>query len=245
MAQEIFERYEKKYLLGTREYAELLRELAPHMTADVYGNYTVSNIYFDTEDFRLVRASLEKPVYKEKLRLRCYGSPAEDGTAFVEIKKKYGGIVYKRRIPLRLKEAERYLYYGLKPDLSGADFVERQIFREIDYLKERLMLRPAARIAYDRTAFSGTEDPELRVTFDRNIVCRDYDLKLGSESGGRQLLADGQVLMEVKVPQGMPLWMCRMLNGVAGCETSFSKYGAWYRVLREEQNKTEGGRICA
>ena len=157
MAQEVFERIEKKYLLPETVFRRLLPELRKHMADDVYGRYTISNIYFDTEQFDLIRASLEKPVYKEKLRLRCYGTPSEDGKVFVEIKKKYKGIVYKRRITLSLKEARRYLVYGIRPDMTDWKFTRQQIFREIDYMKERYGLRPAAFIAYDRIALAGTD----------------------------------------------------------------------------------------
>jgi len=245
MAQEIFERMEQKYLLNTTEYLELIPELVRYMEADAYGKYSVSNVYFDTEDFRLIRESMEKPVYKEKLRLRCYGEPSEDGTVFTEIKKKYDGVVYKRRIPMRLKEAQRYLYGGIKPDLSCSDFIRKQIFSEIDYMKERYDLKPAAFISYDRIAFSGKEDPELRVTFDNNIRARSYDLDLRNGRKGLPLLQKGMILMEVKIPGSMPLWMCRVFEKISRCQTTFSKYGEFYEILSAARENKEGGKICA
>lgn len=239
MAQEIFERYEKKYMLTMDAYRKLVPELMKHMTADRYGKYTISNIYFDTEDFRLIRESLAKPVYKEKLRLRLYGDAAEDGTVFAEIKKKYKGVVYKRRIPLSLKDARRYLVYGIRPDLDRRPFTERQIFREVDYMKERYGLKPAVFIAYDRIAFAGTDDPELRVTFDNNIRCRRTELDLAKGKHGTQLLAPGTILMEVKIPGAMPLWMAKLFEDITKYEVSFSKYGTYYKRLMEEKTETE------
>ena len=243
MAQEIFERYEKKYMLPIEAYTRLVPELMKHMTADRYGKYTISNIYFDTDDFRLIRESLEKPVYKEKLRLRLYGDPGEEKTVFAEIKKKYKGVVYKRRIPLTLREARRYLVYGIRPDLDSRRFTERQIFREIDYMKNRYGLKPAVFIAYDRIAFAGTSDPELRVTFDNNIRCRSTELDLSRGKQGTQLLAPGTILMEVKIPGAMPLWMAELFEEITKYEVSFSKYGTYYRMLMEEKKEMkEGGR---
>ncbi len=244
MAQEIFKRVEEKWLLPKEEYERLLPELRKHMEEDVYGKYTISNIYYDTKDFRLIRESLEKPVYKEKLRLRLYGDADENGKVFAEIKKKYKGIVYKRRIGMRLKDARRWLNYGIAPAEGNggraASFTEKQIFREISYMKERYGLRPAVFIAYDRTALAGTEDPELRVTFDTNIRCRTTDTDLASGNQGMQLLPPDTVLMEVKIPGAMPLWMAELFERITPYQQSFSKYGTYYEYLMKAKN--EGGR---
>ena len=261
MAQEIFKREEEKWLLPKEEYRRLLPELRKHMEEDVYGQYTISNIYYDTADFRLIRESLEKPVYKEKLRLRLYGEADENGKVFAEIKKKYKGIVYKRRIGMKLRDARRWLNYGIAPAETGtggiapaegglddiapaegkkASFTERQIFREISYMKDRYGLRPAVFIAYDRTALAGTEDPELRVTFDTNIRCRTEKPDLAAGMQGMQLLPPDTVLMEVKIPGAMPLWMAELFERITPYQQSFSKYGAYYEYLMKEKNK--GGR---
>ena len=244
MAQEIFKRVEEKWLLPKEEYRRLLPELRKHMEEDVYGKYTISNIYYDTADFRLIRESLEKPVYKEKLRLRLYGDADENGKVFAEIKKKYKGIVYKRRIGMKLKDASRWLNYGIAPAEGNggraASFTEKQIFREISYMKDRYGLRPAVFIAYDRTALAGTEDPELRVTFDTNIRCRTTDTDLASGNQGMQLLPPDTVLMEVKIPGAMPLWMAELFERITPYQQSFSKYGTYYEYLMKEKNK--GGR---
>ena len=244
MAQEIFKRVEEKWLLPKEEYRRLLPELRKHMEEDVYGKYTISNIYYDTKDFRLIRESLEKPVYKEKLRLRLYGDADENGKVFAEIKKKYKGIVYKRCIGMKLKDARRWLNYGIAPAEGNggkaASFTEKQIFREISYMKDRYGLRPAVFIAYDRTALAGTEDPELRVTFDTNIRCRTEEPDLAAGMQGMQLLPPDTVLMEVKIPGAMPLWMAELFEDIMQYQASFSKYGAYYSRLTEE--KERGGK---
>ena len=240
MAQEIFKRVEEKWLLPKEEYRRLLPELRKHMEEDVYGKYTISNIYYDTADFRLIRESLEKPVYKEKLRLRLYGEADENGKVFAEIKKKYKGIVYKRRIGMKLRDARRWLNYGIAPAEGDASFTEKQIFREISYMKDRYGLRPAVFISYDRTALAGTEDPELRVTFDTNIRCRTTDTDLAAGTQGMQLLPPDTVLMEVKIPGAMPLWMAELFERITPYQQSFSKYGTYYEYLMKEKNK--GGR---
>ena len=104
-----FERYEKKYCLTLSQQRFLLERMTPYMKKDAYGEYTICNIYYDTDDYRLIRASLEKPVYKEKLRVRSYGVPQEDGKVFVELKKKFDGVVYKRRITTGIQNVEPFL----------------------------------------------------------------------------------------------------------------------------------------
>ena len=142
--QMTFERYEKKYLLDEIQYKEFIKRTGGRIVPDEYGTTTICNIYFDTPDARLIRASLEKPVYKEKLRLRSYGTPGKDGPVFLELKKKYKGIVYKRRDSMVLSEAEGYL---LRHEAPG---VETQVLREIDwFLKYYRDIRPAMYIAYD------------------------------------------------------------------------------------------------
>lgn len=239
MAQEIFKRYEKKYMLSEQQYTCLLRALIARMAIDEYGKHTISNIYFDTRDYELIRTSIEQPAYKEKLRLRAYGTVKEDSTVYVELKKKYDGVVYKRRVPMAMQEAGKYLDYGIRPKEDS------QIFREIDYTLKRYDLKPAAYIAYDRIALFGKEDPELRVTFDRNIRCRNYMLDLRCGENGSRILEKGQVLMEVKVPGAMPLWMSRLLAGLNIYPDSFSKYGTYYQEYLQPISLIRGGQLYA
>lgn len=221
--QETFKRYEMKYLISEMNYKLLRQILQGRLKADKYGITTICNIYFDTPDRKLIRTSLEKPVYKEKLRLRSYGTPSERDTVFIEIKKKYNGVVYKRRESMELIEAERYLYDG-KP--IGKD---TQIMREIDwFLKYYRNLEPAMYISYDRVALYGAEEPELRITFDSNLLFREEELLLECGGWGSPILAEGQRLMEIKIPGAMPLWLSHILDEFDIYPVTFSKYGKGY-----------------
>ena len=171
-----FERYEKKYRLTAEQQRAILQGMAPYMKKDTYGAYTICNIYYDTPDWRLIRTPLEKPGYKEKLRARSYGVPGEDGRVFVELKKKYDGVVYKRRGPAPLPRAERFLRTETAPAEWG------QIGQELQWFQRFYDTMPRMYIGYDRTAWAGTEDPALRITFDRNIRWRRDRLAL--DAGG-------------------------------------------------------------
>ena len=219
----VFKRYEKKYLLSARKFELLWERLREHLVPDLFHRSTVCSIYYDSDDFSLIRHSLEKPVYKEKLRLRSYNVPGPDGEVFVELKKKYKGVVYKRRVRMSAVEAERYLAGQSRPPEDG------QILREIDFFLQTHEVSPKAFIACEREAWVDREEPELRITFDRNLRWRDTDLHLSSGSGGEPLLPDGEVLMEIKIPGAAPLWLAHLLSELEIFPTSFSKYGTCYR----------------
>ena len=228
--QSCFKRYEKKYCLTLAQQQAILQEMQPYMKKDAYGQYTICNLYYDTDDWRLIRTSLEKPLYKEKLRVRSYGTPAPDGNVFVEIKKKYDGVVYKRRITARADEAD-FLVSGFCPAGQLG-----QIGREIQWFQQRNRTRPKVFIGYDRLAFAGIDDPELRITFDTNIRWRTTQLELCAGDHGAPLLPDDRVLLEVKLPGVCPLWLAHALAETGAVPVSFSKYGSCYchHLLREQ-----------
>lgn len=221
--QDVFCRKEKKFMLTSQQYQHLRAGVIAHgMRPDEFGLHTIASLYYDTPDYQLIRHSLEKPVYKEKLRLRAYGSQVlPDDTAYVEIKKKFKGVVYKRRIAVPLPEAIQGLEQGRFHEEHG------QIGREINFFLQRYALSPACWLGYEREAFfSDTED--VRVTFDENIRFRtgQWDMTLPPE--GRALLDPGIYLMEVKVPFALPLWLVALLNECGVFSRSFSKYGTVY-----------------
>ena len=227
----VFARKELKYRLTASQDRFLREALAPYVTPDRYGESTICNIYYDTPDFRLIRKSIEKPVYKEKLRLRSYGPAGPDDATFLELKKKYKGIVYKRRICLSERDAMNYLN-GTSPLPEKS-----QISRELDwFLAFYGDLRPAVYLNYDRTAYYSKEDPDLRITFDRNICFRTDDLSLQSLPGGRFVIRPGESILEIKAAGAMPLWLTALLTQANAQRTSFSKYGTTYRMLLEEGN---------
>lgn len=221
--KDTFQRYETKYLLEDFQYKAIRERLEKIARVDEYGKTSILNIYYDTPNYSLIRTSLEKPVYKEKLRLRSYGIPKDDTRAFIEIKKKFEGIVYKRRIGMDYKSALEYLNKGMEP------VEESQISHEIDYFKRFYRgLRPAMAISYDRIAMAGTDDPELRITFDENIRWRVSHLNLKHGNIGKDILKPGQHLMELKIAGAMSLEMARILDELEIRQASFSKYGRGY-----------------
>ncbi len=227
MGREVFSRYEKKYLLTEAQYQSISSVIADHIDLDAFnrehGLYTICNIYYDTPDDQLIRKSLSKPVYKEKLRLRSYGVPASCDRGYLEIKKKFKGKVYKRRTPIIIEEADSLAREGILP--SNKELCNLQVLDEIAFFVSRYDLKAKAYIAYDRLAF-GQDD--LRVTFDTNIRTRRKELSLPLGDHGERLLDDDLWLMEVKVSQSMPLWLSELLSAEHVFSQSFSKYGREY-----------------
>lgn len=238
--QGIFKRYEKKYLLNPEQMGIVVDKILEYMELDEYGLSTICSIYFDTENSDLIRRSIEKPAYKEKLRLRCYGKQASGSdTVFVELKKKYNGIVYKRRIVMSYDEAVGYLTKGHKAP------VESQISREIDYMLKFYNPKPAVMVCYDRLAYYGIEDSEFRVTFDLNVRCRSDELDLAKGDRGERIVPEGYAIMEIKTKGAIPLWLCDILSSNKIYPTSFSKYGTYYKRLLEARQKADEKRLAA
>lgn len=218
-----FKRYEKKYLLSAEKFEKLWQRMEQYIEPDDFFESTVCSIYYDDNEYSLIRHSIEKPVYKEKLRVRSYNVPGADGRVFVELKKKFKGIVYKRRVSMTAQEAENYL--------SGktAAPVDSQMTREIDWFMHENHPVPKVFIACDRLAYRAKDNRELRITFDRNIRWRENDLHLTSGSFGEPLLEDGQVLMEIKIPGAAPMWLAGMLSELEIFPQGYSKYGNCYK----------------
>lgn len=237
--QDVFERYEKKYILSAEQYCSLREKLTEHFCEDSHGLHTINNIYYDTDSFELARASIEKPVYKEKLRLRSYGTPSVGDDVFLELKKKYDGVVFKRRIKMELEQAMRYLELGIRPN------IESQILNEIDWFLRSYDVEPKAFIAYDRIALAGVENPELRITFDNNIRWRSTMLNLSRGSWGSEILQADKRLMEIKIPGAMPTWLAHILSENEVFPASFSKYGNCYKQHLMQNLFINGGKYCA
>ena len=196
------------------------------MVLDQYGRTTIRNLYYDTDTYLLIRRSIEKPVYKEKLRIRSYSKASSDSTVFVELKKKYKQVVYKRRISLPERQAVEWLSGEKHPDNHT------QIANEIDYfMKLYGTLHPTIFLSYEREAYYSVEGSDFRVTFDDTILCRQEDLSLKSEVYGTPILPDNNVLMEIKCSGGIPLWMTDILSKEKIFKTPFSKYGTAYKTL--------------
>ncbi|HOO27038.1 MAG TPA: polyphosphate polymerase domain-containing protein [Lachnospiraceae bacterium] len=220
----IFERYEIKYLMTRQQQYELYNLMVTHMQPDTFGKSTIYNIYYDTPDRRLIRKSLDGPCYKEKLRVRSYGVAKSESTVFIELKKKYNGIVYKRRMDLNERLAHNYLEHSMGVGEKS------QIGKEIEYfMKFYEQIEPSVFLSYEREAFVGKEDPDFRMTFDKNILMRDYDMDLKLGAYGETLLDDNMILLEIKTACGIPEWLLGFLSENQIYKTSFSKYGCAYQ----------------
>ncbi len=224
MIQTCFRRIEKKYLLSKAQYYAVLNGIENTMEPDLYANYAISNVYYDTDTFDLIRTSLEKPVYKEKLRVRSYGIPSGDDNVFVELKKKFDGVVYKRRITMTADDAAESLACGY---ICRND----QISREINWFLRAYQPQPMAYIGYDREAYAGIEDPNLRLTFDTNLRGRTRNIDLRKGDQGYYIIPKDTVLMEIKIPGSTPLWLAHLLSRNHIYDVSFSKYGTYYEQL--------------
>lgn len=231
----VFERYENKYLLNKYQSQNLLSRLNGAITQDQYGKHTICTMYYDTDDFAVIRRCLEKPKFREKLRLRSYGVPSADKTVYLELKKKIASVTYKRRIPLPLNEANNYIEKGKTPAYD--DQLAKQIFGEIDWYINNQTLNSKAVICYDRVAMFANNDPNLRLTIDANIRWRDYDLSLEKGDHGSLLLPPSTYLLEIKTLNALPLWLTNVLSDLKIYPTSFSKYGTVYTQYlgRKEQ----------
>lgn len=226
MENNIFQRREIKFLVDGRQRAILEQAFRGRMAPDPHGESTICNVYYDTPDYRLVRESLEKPVYKEKLRLRSYGRVSSGDAVFLELKKKYKGVVYKRRIELREADATAYMQGRI------ALPVDSQIGREIEYFRNFYApLRPAVYLCYDRSPWFCVDDPNLRATFDKRIRFRQEDMSLTAAPGGQHLLLPHQSLFEVKTADAIPLWLVDALEQGGVRQASFSKYGEAYKLI--------------
>ena len=220
--QNIFRRYELKYLLTPEQKARVLAVMEDHMALDKYGRTTIRNLYLDTDHYRLIRRSIEKPTYKEKLRIRSYSKALPGQPVFVELKKKYKGVVYKRRLAMPEQDALDWLLGGSSPPNS-------QIGREIDYFRSYYGdLTPKVFLSYDREAYYSSRQKDFRVTFDDKILCRREALSLNTDPWGEPILDSGLTLMEIKTAGGMPLWMTDVLTREQIYKASYSKYGTAY-----------------
>lgn len=231
MAIQVFLRKEIKYIITEQMYQLIRRVVEDYMEIDAHTKrgdfYPICNIYYDTLDHQLIRKSIEKPIYKEKLRLRSYGTAQGEDIVYLEIKKKFQGIVNKRRLSLSLSEAYEYMNGGDLP--SPCQYINQQVLKEIEYLKSRYHLGPSLYLSYKRSAYVDKEHPDFRITFDTNIQTRRERIGLEYTMGGVELLPKGLWVMEAKAEKSFPLWFTKLLAENRIYPISFSKYGSEYR----------------
>ena len=228
--QYIFKRTELKYIISSEQKKELLTRLAGHLLPDFYPHSDIASLYLDSDDFRLIRNANGSKDYKEKLRIRCYGDVNNDSPVFMELKKKYKGTTYKRRIDLTYGQMRDYLLFERKPDNS-------QITNEIDYLINSALLKPKALIRYQRDSFQSMEDENLRITFDYQLRYSTSNLSLNNRQPEGTLLDDDHCIMEIKSLAAMPLWLSETLNEMKIYPGSYSKYGTVYATKLAQGGK--------
>ncbi|GIN70576.1 transporter [Bacillus sp. J14TS2] len=238
MAIEIFRRREQKYLITHDQYQELVKRMMPFMRPDRNGSagqYTITTLYFESPDNRIYFETKNKLRFRQKLRLRIYDDTNLDGNAFFEIKQKHKKVVNKRRMVLPLSEAYRYLSGETPESLEDYMTSNLQVFREIDHYRTLYELRPEMVVSYDRHALHHIEDPDLRVTFDLNLRCRNHDLQIEHGPFGEHFIAQNLVVLEVKVSHSIPLWLTRILQDLRCEQRSASKFCTSLECLKGEE----------
>lgn len=243
MAIEVFNRREVKYMLTEDDKNALLEVLSDKMESDKFNKdmkpYSICNLYLDTPSDELIVKSLEKPVFKEKIRLRSYGQVSLDDKVFLESKKKFKGVVNKRRTSIILSDAYNYFENATIP--SGYAKLNGQVMKEIDYIMHFYPLKPKVYLSYDRWAFFEKGNSDFRLTIDTNIQTRRTDLRLDSPAYGKPILEEGQFLMEAKAFKAFPLWFVHFLSERGINKISFSKYGTEYKKYKCNAESTIGG----
>ena len=227
---EFFRRVEKKYIIDKKQYELIKESIKEQMELDPHGRSTICNLYLDTDDYALIKNSLQRPIYKDKVRIRSYNLADKKSEVYVEVKKKYDGVVSKRRIKANLEDVEAYL--------NGAEIpqADTQVAKELDYYFKYYKLKPTAYITYHREAYYAKNDYGFRITFDTNIQARDYDLSLDKGIYGTRIFDEDKVLMEVKTLGGIPMWFVKMMSEYEIRPGHFSKYGATYlQIIKEKE----------
>lgn len=238
MAIEVFKRKEQKYLITKQQYEELILQTSPYMRPDKFGDdgrYTVTSLYFDSDDHQIYFETKNKLKYRQKLRLRIYDDTTIDGTAFFEVKQKHKKVVNKRRMLLPLKEAYKYLAFSGTIPLEDYETSNTQVLREIDYFRQLYKLKPEMIVSYDRHAMHGIYDPDLRLTFDSNLRCRNEDLFVENGAYGEYFIDTQLIVLEVKVSDSVPLWLVRILQSLNCEQKSASKFCTSMELLKQEE----------
>ena len=229
MSIQIFRRVEQKYLLNNDEYKKIMKIIGNHIIKDKYFESKILNIYFDSDNYDLIINSLEKPIYKEKIRLRSYDKPTLNDKVFLEIKNKYHGVVGKRRVEVTLKEFNDYIEKGIIPNTN------LQIMSEIDYCFKKYNLKPKFFLGYDRLSYYDKDNKEFRITFDKNIRSRNNNLKLEYGDIGEKYFKEDMYIMEIKSLNSIPLWFTKILSELKIYPVSFSKIGNIYKESIKEE----------
>ena len=219
----VMKRYEMKYIMSAEQTEYFKESVRDYMKIDKFGLTSIASLYYDTPNYRLIRTSVEKPPFKEKIRLRSYGIATDTSPVFLELKRKAYGIVYKRRVQSTIPLVKKF--FDGEGDICAGGQINKEITTFRDYYQT---LVPACMIIYDRVSYF-QPDGDLRLTIDHNPRYRYEDLDLRVSMDGNSLLKDGYTILEVKVQQAVPLWLSDILTKGKIYKGSFSKYGEAYR----------------
>ncbi|MBO7376211.1 MAG: polyphosphate polymerase domain-containing protein [Clostridia bacterium] len=226
----VMKRFELKYII-TREQEDYFRQaIGGRMLPDRFGKTSIQSLYYDTPEYRLISASIENPLFKEKIRLRSYGIATDDSPVFLELKRKAYGIVYKRRVESTIPLVNKF--FAKDGDICAGGQINSELVYFRDYYRD---LAPACLIIYDRTAFF-EPDGELRLTIDSCPRYRTDDMDIRHPVDGIPLLDPGCSVLEIKVQESMPLWLTEILSRGRIYKTSFSKVGAAYKMQMRSYN---------
>ena len=226
----IFSRNEKKYIISQEQSEKLKIRIAEFMKPDKYSTYWVQNLFYDTENWDMIHTSMDKPYYKEKMRLRCYGSIVETDRVFLELKKKYSGVVYKRRVPLT---PTNVMAMSIGENLRQSN---SQISKELEYHIERTGVTEKFYLGYHRQAFAGITEGDLRLTIDSDIRYRLDNLDFAQLINRGTALDSNIFLLEIKTTSNIPLWLTKMLGELGIYSTPFSKYAACFTHWKNQEN---------
>lgn len=218
-------RVEKKYIIQNDVLKDLLKDLEPYLVADKYKHSTITNLYFDTDDYEIIRRSIAATNFKEKFRIRSYSpEPVLDSQVFMEIKSKNDGVVYKERFQTTLFSAINFL--------NGVEDIEDKAFAdnmEI-FMGKYPTMKPKMYIYYDRLSMKAKDSNKVRLTVDSNLTYRDINLDDLTNKSGKALLDSNYSIVEIKLNQEMPEWLEEVLENHQIEKGSFSKYGTAYKL---------------
>jgi SPX domain protein involved in polyphosphate accumulation len=233
---DFFRRVEKKYIITQSQYSYIKKAISDKMQEDSYGKSTICNIYFDTENYDLIKNSITKPIYKDKIRLRSYNVPEKESIVYLEVKRKFKEIVSKRRIEIKLSEFEKIENREIGK-LQLEENSNSQIQKELEYYFNHYNLISTMYISYQREAYYEKENMNFRLTFDSEVLARENDLQLDKGSYGTYILEEDKYIMEIKTLDAIPLWFVSILNKIDAHPCGFSKYGEAYTQLILKANK--------
>ena len=230
-----FKRIEKKYIVDKEDLDRLLEDLREYLVEDDFPNSSITNIYFDTEDFQVIRDSIAKKNEREKIRMRTYATdPKPSSQVFLELKKKDAqGIGHKFRLATNLGDIQIFMGNG---DTVHVPSENKQLVDELSQLRDKYQgLDARMYIFYNRFSLKEKHtikkqpQTKIRITIDQNLTYRDYDVDILSGVYGNKLVGEGKVVMEIKTPGEQPLWLKTILEKHGIEPKSFSKYGTAYR----------------